>query len=403
MPDRLLLDPVEQRVLGALLEKQRTVPDTYPLSLNALRAACNQASSRDPVAAYDETTLVDALGRLRDRELVRFVLRTGIRVVKYHQRLEERLGLDGPQAALMTVLLLRGAQTAGELRARTERLHPFGDRESVEAVLATLAAADPPLARELDRQPGQHDRRWVHLLGVEPPVTAPVAPVDREQVLRHGAAARDRLVTAEYDRLAESYAAALDDELEHKPFDRWLLARLAQQAAGGQGLDLGCGPGQVAGFLAGHGLRMTGLDASSAMVAQAQARHPDLRIVQGSFVVPPMPRGGDPRDPGWDLVTAWYAFVHLAPSELTSTIAAGTRVLRHDGVLALALHVGHEVAHPGALWGVDTDLDFVLHDAADVVEAVTAAGLVDVEWYRRSPLPQEATTERLYLLGRRSG
>ncbi len=404
MPDRLVLDPVEQRVLGALLEKQRTVPDTYPLSLNALRAACNQATSRDPVVTYDEATLVDALGGLRDRELVRFVKPTMVRVVKYHQRLEEQLGLDPEQAALVTVLLLRGAQTAGELRTRTERLHPFADREAVEAVLRTMAAADPPLVRELERQPGQHDRRWVHLLDADQPeASEPTPPVDREQVLASGAAARDRKVAAEYDRLAERYTEFLGDELDGKSFDRWLLARLAAEAAGGQGLDVGCGPAHVAGFLADHGVAMTGLDLSPNMVAQARAREPDVQVVQGSFVVPPMPRGGDPRDPGWALVTAWYAFVHLAQTELSPTIAALTRVLRRGGVLALATHVGNEVQHPGDLWGVATDLDFVLHDAPAVVAAAEAAGLVDIEWYRRSPLPQEPPTERLYLRGRRAG
>ena len=404
MPDRLVLDPVEQRVLGALLEKQRTVPDTYPLSLNALRAACNQATSRDPVVTYDEATLVDALGGLRDRELVRFVKPTMVRVVKYHQRLEEQLGLDPEQAALVTVLLLRGAQTAGELRTRTERLHPFADREAVEAVLRTMAAADPPLVRELERQPGQHDRRWVHLLGADQPeASEPTPPVDREQVLASGAAARDRKVAAEYDRLAERYTEFLGDELDGKSFDRWLLARLAAEAAGGQGLDVGCGPAHVAGFLADHGVAMTGLDLSPNMVAQARAREPDVQVVQGSFVVPPMPRGGDPRDPGWALVTAWYAFVHLAQTELSPTIAALTRVLRRGGVLALATHVGNEVQHPGDLWGVATDLDFVLHDAPAVVAAAETAGLVDIEWYRRSPLPQEPPTERLYLRGRRAG
>ena len=179
MADRLVLNPVEQRVLGALLEKQRTVPDTYPLSLNALLAACNQSTSRDPVVDYDQVTLVDALGRLRDRELVRFVKRTGIRVVKYHQRLEEQLELDTAQAALVTVLLLRGAQTAGELRPRTERMHPFADREAVEVVLRTMAAADPPLVRELDRGPGQRDRRWIHLLGVEQAEAAQPVPPGR--------------------------------------------------------------------------------------------------------------------------------------------------------------------------------------------------------------------------------
>ena len=317
MPERLTLDPVEQRVLGALLEKQRTVPDTYPLSLNALRSACNQSTSRDPVVDYDEPTLVDTLGRLRDRELVRFLKPTGLRVVKYHQRLEEQLGLDPEQAALIAVLLLRGPQTAGELRPRTERLAPFADREAVEAALRGMATTDPPLVRELERQPGQHDRRWIHLLGAEVAETAaPPATVDLEQVISDGAGARDRSVAADYDRLAEAYATAISDELDGKPFDRWLLTRLAEESGGGQGLDVGCGPGQIAAYLADHGVAMTGLDLSPAMIAEARTRHPDVSFVQGSFVVPPMPRGGDPRDPGWALISAWYAFVHLAPSEL---------------------------------------------------------------------------------------
>ena len=148
---------------------------------------------------------------------------------------------------------------------------------------------------------------------------------------------------------------------------------------------------------------MTGLDFSASMVAEARAREPAVQFVQGSFVVPPMPRGGDPRDPGWSLVTAWYAFVHLAQSELVQTIGALTRVLRRGGLLAFATHVGNEVHHPGELWGVATDLDFVFHDADAVVAAAEAAGLIDIEWYVRSPLPQEAPTRRLYLRGRRPG
>ena len=147
VPDRPVLDPVEQRVLGALLEKQRTVPETYPLSLNALRAACNQATSRDPVVAYDETTIVDGLGRLRDRELVRFVKPTGLRVVKYHQRLEEHLALGPEQAALVTVLLLRGAQTAGRAadarRTAAPVRRPRGRRERPAAAGGRRAAAGP--------------------------------------------------------------------------------------------------------------------------------------------------------------------------------------------------------------------------------------------------------------------
>jgi uncharacterized protein len=404
VPERPTLDPVEQRVLGALLEKQRTVPDTYPLSLNALRAACNQATSRDPVVDYDEPTLVDTLGRLRDRELVRFLKPTGLRVVKYHQRLEEQLGLDPEQAALIAVLMLRGPQTAGELRPRTERLAPFVDREAVEAALRAMATADPPLVRELERQPGQHDRRWIHLLGGEVPESvAPQAPVDLEQVLSDGAVARDRLVAADYDRLAGAYATAISDELSGKPFDRWLLTRLAKESGGGQGLDVGCGPGQITAYLADHGVSMTGLDLSPAMIVEARTRHPAVSFVQGSFVMPPMPRGGDPRDPGWALISAWYAFVHLAPSELAPTVAALVRVLRRGGVLAFATHIGHGMLHPGELWGIGTDLDFVLHDATTLIAAAEAAGLVDLEWYRRSPRPMEAQTERLYLLGRRPG
>ena len=402
MPDLPLLDLVEQRVLGALLEKQRTVPDSYPLSLNSLRTACNQSTSRDPVVAYDEATILDALNRLRDRELVRFVKPTGLRVVKYHQRLEEQLGLDAPQTALIAVLLLRGAQTGGELRPRTERLHAFDDRTAVEATLQALAALEPPLVRELERQPGQHDRRWIHLLGVDlpPEASEPAAAVDREQVIAEGPRARDRKVGAEYDRLAEAYAIALGDDLDAKPFDRWFLEELADNAPG-QGLDVGCGPGQVAGYLASLDMEVTGFDISATMIEQARQLHPDIPFVQGTFAVPPMPRGSDPRDPGWGLVTAWYAIVHLAQSELAPTISALAKVLCRGGYLAIATHVGHEIRHPGELFGEPTELDFIEHDPEVIIRAVEAAGLIDIEWYLRSPLAHEAPTRRLYLRGRR--
>jgi uncharacterized protein YceH (UPF0502 family)/SAM-dependent methyltransferase len=402
VPDLPELDPVERRVLGALLEKQRTVPDTYPLSLNALRTACNQTTSRDPVTNYDEPTLIDTLGRLRDRELVRFVKPTGLRVVKYHQRLEERLELDEERAALLTVLLLRGPQTPAELFTRVERILVYADRDGVEEVLREMAALEPPLVRELERQPGQRDRRWAQLLGAdEPTEVIPEPAVDREQVLAGGAVARDRKVAAEYDRLAESYAIALGDELDGKPFDRWFLDRLAVDGGDGQGLDVGCGPGQVAGYLAERGVAMTGLDLSATMVAQGRELFPAVTFSQGSFTVPPMPRGGDPRDPGWAVVTAWYALVHLAASELAPAIAALARVLRRGGLLALATHVGNAIEHPGELWGEPTELDFVLHDRDALIAAAGAAGLTDLEWYVRGPLPDEAQTQRLYLRGRR--
>ncbi len=420
MADQLGLDPVERRVLGALLEKQRTVPDSYPLSLNGLRTACNQSTSRDPVVDYDDATLIEALGRLRDRELVRFVKITGIRVVKYHQRLEEHLELDPAQTAVLTVLLLRGAQSAGELRTRTERMHPFADRGDVEACLAILAELDPPAVRELPRQAGQHDPRWIHLLSGDQPATAETGSMirtagtaDSERLLAGGAAARDRLVATEWDQLAEPYAAAFAGELADKPFDRWLLDRVAAQAGAAgatsgeeiQGLDVGCGPGQVTGYLAGRGVAMTGLDFSAGMLARARVDWPDLRFVHGSFTVPPMPRGGDPRRPGWAVITAWYALVHLAASELVPAVAALARVLRPGGLLAIALHVGpngYRLEHPGELFDTPTELGFAMHDAGLVLEAAQSAGLVEIEWYRRGPIPQEVQTERLYLLARRN-
>ncbi|MGB4809191.1 MAG: YceH family protein, partial [Candidatus Phosphoribacter baldrii] len=166
----LLLDATEQRVLGSLMEKQVTVPSTYPMSLNSLRLACNQATSRDPITEFDEATVQECLRGLRLRELVRVV--HGDRVLKYHQLLADRLALADDERALITVLLLRGAQSPGELKTRTDRLHAFADRAEVESCLARLASLDPPLVAVLPKAPGQHDARWIHLLG---PVALPVA------------------------------------------------------------------------------------------------------------------------------------------------------------------------------------------------------------------------------------
>jgi SAM-dependent methyltransferase len=280
-------------------------------------------------------------------------------------------------------------------------LHPFTDREAVESALRELAERE--LVAELERVPGQHDRRWMHLLGAEPVAPAEAAPpVDREVVLVDGPRVRDRRVAAEYDKLAASYAEILGDDLDDKLFDQWLLEQLAGNAPG-QALDVGCGPGQVAAYLAQLDMEVTGLDLSPAMLAEARERHPELSFVQGSFDLPPMPRGSDPRDPGWGLVTAWYAFVHLAGSEIAPTIRSMAKVLCRGGYLALALHAGHEVVHPGTVVGVETDLDFVLHDHRAVVAAAQDAGLVDIEWYLRGPYAGEAQTERLYLTGRRPG
>lgn len=169
------LDPVQQRVLGALLEKERTVPDTYPMTLNGLRSACNQSSGRVPVMQLSDTEVTEALTELRAMGLTRVIHPShGARQPKYRQVLDEVLHLDDAERAVLTLLLLRGPQTPGELRSRSERLHPFASVDEVDAVLAALAGRTRPLVRELERRPGQKEARWVHLLG-QPPAASPHA------------------------------------------------------------------------------------------------------------------------------------------------------------------------------------------------------------------------------------
>jgi uncharacterized protein YceH (UPF0502 family) len=156
-------DAVEIRILGSLVEKQRTTPDQYPLSLNALRLACNQATNRDPVVDYDETTIRGALERLSRRGWVRLASGPGSRVAKYRHLLDDALGRVPSQIALLAVLMLRGAQTPGELKQRVERLYPYASLEDVQATLDQLAEHE--LVEKLPRQPGQSQDRWVQLLG----------------------------------------------------------------------------------------------------------------------------------------------------------------------------------------------------------------------------------------------
>lgn len=164
--DAVVLDPIEQRVVGSLLEKERTVPDTYPMTLNGLRTACNQSSGRDPVMALDEREVQVALDALRAAGLTRVLHPShGARQPKYRQVVDEVLHLDGGERAVITLLLLRGPQTPGELRSRSERLHAFADLGEVEAALLALADREVPLVAELERRPGQKEGRWIHLLG----------------------------------------------------------------------------------------------------------------------------------------------------------------------------------------------------------------------------------------------
>ena len=165
-------DAVEIRVVGCLLEKQRTTPDAYPLSLNALRLACNQATNRDPVVDYDEATVVEALRRTALRGWTRLASGAGSRARKYRHLLGEALNLDDAELSLLAVLMLRGVQTPGELKQRADRLHHFTDLAAVSESLQTLA--DRGYIERLERRPGQKEERYRQLLvGEESEATSP--------------------------------------------------------------------------------------------------------------------------------------------------------------------------------------------------------------------------------------
>jgi uncharacterized protein len=396
-----VLDAAEQRVLGSLLEKEITVPASYPMTVNSIRAACNQASSREPVVDYDEEFVQRTLRALKEKELVALTWQgPGSRTVKYVQTFAQRRGIAPDERALLTVLLLRGPQPAGALKTRTERLHRFADRTEVEACLARMAGGETPMVRELPRQPGQQDSRWIHLLG---PVEAPAVPVglppvDRESVLAAGAEARDDKVRAAYAAVAGPYADELGDELAGLPFESWLLRRVVELAGDAPVVEVGSGPGHVTAFLADAGADATGLDITPEMVEEARRRHPGVTYQVGDLRRLIRPTTSD----GWGAVLAWYSLIHLAASELPDAIAALVRPLRTGGWLVLALHTGAEVRTVTDWFGHEVDLDFVLHDRPEVVGIVERAGLRDVEWYHRGALTfRGEATDRLYVLARK--
>jgi uncharacterized protein YceH (UPF0502 family) len=192
-------DAVEIRILGCLVEKQRTTPDQYPLSLNALRLACNQATNRDPVVDYDETEIRAALDRLSRRGWVRLASGPGSRVAKYRHLLDDALGRVPSQIALLAVLMLRGAQTPGELKQRVERLYPYSSIEDVEQALEALAAAE--LVEKLPRRPGQSQDRWHQLLGTDeesaPPTLEPHRSTNVESVYQTQSPLEERVARLE--------------------------------------------------------------------------------------------------------------------------------------------------------------------------------------------------------------
>jgi len=200
------LSPLEARVLGVLVEKQHTVPDTYPLSLNALTAGCNQKSSRDPVLEAAESEVQAAVDSLRRLSLV--LETSGGRVMRYSHNAGRVLGVPSQSVALLAILMLRGPQTVGELRINTERLHRFADLSSVEAMLRELAGREAgALVTELPRQAGSRESRWAHLLSGAPEVAEPAA-MPRAVSTAAGPVAPDELAAlrAELDQMRAELA-----------------------------------------------------------------------------------------------------------------------------------------------------------------------------------------------------
>jgi uncharacterized protein YceH (UPF0502 family) len=213
----------EQRVLGALMEKQYVTPDVYPMTMNALVSACNQVSNRNPVVSYDEAVIHAALDRLREKGLTRVVHSPSNRATKYRQVFEETRQLRRSEAAVLGVLLLRGPQTVGELRTRTERIHAFESLAEVEEVLERLSHTglieeDGPFVRRLERQAGQKEARYGHLLGESAAVDeapapggatgpAPTGPAPT------GLAAEVRQLRADLDALRAEFEAFRDELL----------------------------------------------------------------------------------------------------------------------------------------------------------------------------------------------
>ncbi|MES1211569.1 MAG: YceH family protein, partial [Acidobacteriota bacterium] len=189
------LDAIEIRVLGVLLEKEQTTPEVCPLTVNAIVAGSNQKTNREPVMELTESQVVDALERLRQEVLV--WRSEGARSEKWQQSVVRRWGLDRAGKALMTLLLLRGAQTPGELRTRSDRLHPFATLQEVEEALQRMATIDEPLVAEQPRRPGQKEIRWTHLVGEILEPEAPTALPEPPAVRLSGPALSERVARLE--------------------------------------------------------------------------------------------------------------------------------------------------------------------------------------------------------------
>lgn len=196
----------EARVLSVLVEKQHTVPDSYPMSLNALTLGCNQKTARDPVMQLSEADVLQAINGLKELSLVTEV--SGSRVTRFDHNAARGLGVPSQSVALLTMLMLRGPQTSAELRLHTERLHRFADVSSVEGFLEELAEREPKRVVKLPRAPGEREHRWAHLLCGEVALPAPSASVARASSVPSDVSADELAdVKAEQARLAQELAA----------------------------------------------------------------------------------------------------------------------------------------------------------------------------------------------------
>jgi len=202
-----LLDPVEVRVLGCMIEKENTTPEYYPLTLNALVNACNQKSNRDPVVSYDDETVQEALDRLRAKRLITVLTGGGNRVPKYGHRLPDHINLGRREIALLCELMLRGPQTVGELRDRAGRMHKFSDADEVESCIQGMAAREQPLTTKLPRQPGMKEHRYAHLLcGADA-----IADMTAEPARNFGGSDRVTALESEVVELKQRVAALEED------------------------------------------------------------------------------------------------------------------------------------------------------------------------------------------------
>ena len=200
------LTEVEARVLGSLIEKQLTTPEYYPLTMNALIAACNQKSNRDPVVNYDEKTVSAALEHLRDRNLVYVFYGSTSRVPKYKHMFPGVYELEPSETAVLSVLMLRGAQTLGEIRGRSERLYDFRDLADAQETLDALIQRDEPLLAKLERQPGQKDARYAHLLCGEEHLAVMAEAAARPASGAHAGGERIEKLEQEVERLSGELA-----------------------------------------------------------------------------------------------------------------------------------------------------------------------------------------------------